>query len=137
MCTLPRSKLKICSKHWKLHTKFVSTVCKDVVRRTVAAFLALAKAFLNTSEDWLCRASFNNFFKSVFFVVSTSLHSESATRLEVLGEKIWTASWLGPMLEPNIFTNPVKVLMRAIPLMQTFCSSDNKIQYHIQNVQFT
>lgn len=122
--TLPRSKLKISSKLGKLHTKVVSTVCIAFIRRTDAAFFVLTIAFLNTSTGWLCRDSFNNLLKSVLFVASASLHSEIVRRLEVLGEKICTASWLDPMLQPNMFTSPVKVLMRAIPLMQTFCKQN-------------
>ena len=122
--TLPRSKLKISSKLGKLHTKVVSTFSIAFIRRTDAAFFVLTIAFLNTSKGWLCRDSFNNLFKSVLFVTSASLHSEIVRRLEVLGEKICTASWLDPMLQPNMFTIPVKVLMRAIPLMQTFCKQN-------------
>ena len=123
--TLPRSKLKISSKFEKLHTKVVSRVSIALIRRTDAAFFVLTKAFLKTSKGWLCKDLFNNLFKSVLIVASNSLHSEIVRRLEVLGEKICTASWLDPMLQPNMFTSPVKVLMRAIPLMQTFCKQNN------------
>ena len=132
--TLPRSKLKISSKLEKLHTKVVSRFSIALIRRTDAAFFALTKAFLNTSKGWLCRDFFNNLFKSVLIAASNSLHSEMVRRLEVLGEKNCTVSWFDPMLQPNMFTSPVKVLMRAIPLTQTFCKQNKlKIGNHTKN----
>lgn len=120
-CTLPRSKLNISWKLWKLHTKFISTDCKDDIRRTTAAFLALANIFLITSEGWFWRASCNVVFKFVLFEESPLLHSETVTRLEVLGEKISTGPWLASRIKPKTSADPIKVLIWASPLMETLC----------------
>ena len=130
-CTFPRSRLKISWKHWKLDIKLVSTVCNEVINSTAAAFFALSTAFFNTAEGCFGRVSFNILFKSVLFVISASLDSDSEIRLEVLGEKIWTASWSGPIFEPSMLTSPIMALTLAIPLMQTFYEQNNKLASHI------
>lgn len=117
--TLPRFELNISWKRWILHTKFVSTVCKDFINRTVADFLDLTRAFFITSGGWFCRTSWNVLFKLIPLEEFSSLCSDNTARLEVLGQKISTGSWSGLKTEPYTSTDPIRVLIRANPLMQT------------------
>ena len=117
--TLPRFELNISWKRWILHTKFVSMVCKDFINRTVADFLDLTRAFFITSGGWFCRTSWNVLFKLGPLEEFSSLCSDNTERLDVLGQKISTGSWSGPKTEPYTSTDPIRVLIRANPLMQT------------------